>query len=166
MRQESIVQIKLWRPQAETRQTSSGVAGVLTSSDSPVWLDLFSFSLLCTRIKGVFFLISCRLCVPACLFFSTHPLFFNSSRYTHQDEPFNHHSPPCIKLCTFSPVNPHSTAWSLYACRSEGFEQTQYSPNSPRWPITWTCREIQQMAPQMENGWGEVLSTAKICTLN
>lgn len=43
----------------------------------------------------------------------------DSLRYTSQGEPFNLHSAPCIKQCTFSTVKPHFTAWSLCARRSE-----------------------------------------------
>lgn len=92
---------------------------------------------------------------PACLLFSTYSLFSYSLRYTYQDEPFNLHSPACVKLCTFSTVKPHFTAWSLYAYRSEGFEQTRYSHilqggpshrhtvKSCRWLHKWKMAEVK-----------------------
>lgn len=104
---------------------------------------------ICTLIRNVYIWFSCCLTLisPAWLLFSTYSICSYSLIYTYQNEPFNLHSAPCIKQCTFSTVKPHFTAWRLYACRGEHFEQTEYFPYSPRWPITWTRREIQQMAP-------------------
>lgn len=84
----------------------------------------------------------------SCLVRSLHHLVFSYSwRYTYQEEPFNLRSASCIKQCTFPPVKPHFTAWHLYARSGERFEQAEYFPYWPTWPITWTRREIQQMAP-------------------
>lgn len=114
-----------------------------------IWKSISVNSYMHSDQKCIFliFLLPLTLISPAWLLFSTYSICSYSLRYTYQDEPFNIHSPPCIKQCTFSTVKPHFTAWRLYACRGERFEQNEYFPYSPRWPITWTRREIQQMAP-------------------